>query len=63
MMIGTVGLFSASCPYCRSIEFRGVGVRNALERAVYWLLLPYRCDLCGHHFFLLRWQAPAAGSV
>jgi len=30
---------------------------------MYWLLLPYRCDLCGRHFFLLRWLAPVEGTV
>jgi len=53
-----VGLFSTRCPYCRSIEFRGVGVRNVIESAFQWLLKPYRCSLCGHHFFLLRWLTP-----
>ena len=57
------GLFSASCPHCGSIDFRGVGVRNAIEKAIYWILHPYRCALCGHHFFLLRWQAPVEGSA
>ncbi len=52
----TVGLFSASCPYCKSIEFRTVGLRNGFERAFHWLLHPYRCSLCGHHFFLFRLQ-------
>ena len=56
-------LFSTRCPHCKSIDFRGVGVRNALESAVHWLLLPYRCDLCGHHFFLFRWQAPVEGTI
>jgi hypothetical protein len=51
------------CPHCKSIEFRGVGPRNAMERAVHWLLLPYRCDLCGHHFFLMRWLAPVEGTA
>jgi len=48
--------FSARCPHCRSIELRSVGMRNALERAFHWLLQPYRCCLCGRHFFLFRWQ-------
>ncbi len=26
------------CPHCRSIEFRSVGVRNAIERAIHWIL-------------------------
>ena len=46
------------CPHCRSADFRNVGVRNALEKAVYWILMPFRCDLCGRHFFLFRWRAP-----
>lgn len=49
--------FAARCPRCRSIDFRSVGVRNFIERAIHWLFLPYRCELCGHHFFLLRWRA------
>ena len=48
------GLFSTSCPRCKSIEFRSVGLRNGLERAFRWLLQPYRCSLCGQHFFLFR---------
>ena len=30
---------------------------------MYWLFLPYRCALCGHHFFLLRWLAPVEGTA
>jgi len=51
--------FSNHCPYCKSVDFRSVGVRNAIERALHWLVLPFRCGLCGHHFFLFRWRAPA----
>jgi transposase-like protein len=50
-------LFSTQCPHCRSIDFRDVGVRNATERAFHWLVHPYRCALCGHHFFLFRWRS------
>jgi len=49
---------SAQCPRCGSIDFRAVGAQNRLERALLWILLPFRCGLCGHHFFLLRWVAP-----
>jgi transposase-like protein len=49
-----------ACPHCKSIEFRSVGVRNAIESAIYWLFQPYRCELCGHHFFLIRWPALAS---
>jgi transposase-like protein len=49
-------LFSAHCPHCRSIELRSVGVRNSMEKMFLWLLQPYRCCLCGRHFFLYRWQ-------
>jgi len=52
-------LSSVCCPRCKSIEFRSVGVRNKLESMLQWLVQPYRCGLCGHHFFLFRWQAPA----
>jgi transposase-like protein len=63
-MTRTEGRLSTThCPRCRSIEFRGVGVRNATERAIRWLLQPYRCSLCGHHFFLFRWQAPLGGTA
>jgi hypothetical protein len=48
------------CTHCKSIDFRSVGTRNALEKAFLWLRLPYRCELCGHHFFLFRWQTPLA---
>jgi hypothetical protein len=37
------------------VDYRSVGVRNTLEAAFHWLLLPFRCGLCGRHFFLLRW--------
>jgi len=56
-------VFSEKCPYCRSIEFRGVGVRNAFEQALHWILLPYRCFLCGRHFFLFRGVAPVEGTA
>jgi hypothetical protein len=56
-------LFSKHCPHCRSVEFRGVGARNAFEKAVHWILLPFRCSLCGRHFFLMRWLAPAHGTL
>lgn len=49
-------LFSNRCPHCGSIEFRSVGVRNVVEQALLWLLQPYRCSLCGHHFFLVRFR-------
>jgi len=52
--------FSAGCPHCRSVDFRTVGVRNHVEKLIYWLLRPCRCGLCGKHFFLFRWQTDAA---
>ena len=55
--------YAARCPNCGSVEFRGVGVRNALERAVHSFLHPYRCSLCGRHFFLFRWVAPEGGTA
>jgi transposase-like protein len=54
-------LFAMRCPHCKSIDFRSVGVQNAIESALDWLLHPYRCCLCGRHFFLFRWQGPVAG--
>jgi hypothetical protein len=51
-------VFSARCPNCRSVELRSVGVRNAIEQAIHWILLPYRCTLCGRHLFLFRWLTP-----
>lgn len=63
MIRATVALFSKSCPYCKSIEFRTVGTRNGLERALQGILQPCRCSLCGHHFFLFRWQAPLEGTA
>lgn len=50
--------FSTDCPHCGSIEYRNVGVRNFLEQAVFWLLQPCRCDFCGRHYYLFRWQLP-----
>ena len=52
-------MFSTRCPHCRSIAFRSVGSRNDFEKALRWLVLPYRCVLCSRHFFLFRWQTPA----
>jgi hypothetical protein len=52
-------MLSTSCPHCRSIDFRLVGARNAMEQAFHWLFLPFRCTLCGRHFFVFRWLAPA----
>jgi predicted Zn-ribbon and HTH transcriptional regulator len=46
----------ARCPHCKSIDYRKVGARGALEEALQWLLRPFRCGLCGHHFYLLPWQ-------
>jgi hypothetical protein len=56
-------MFSRQCPHCRSIEFRTVGARNAAESALLWILVPHRCALCGHHFFLLRWQVLIGGTA
>ena len=54
----TVGLFPSRCPHCKSIDFRAVDPRSVIEKSLHWLLQPYRCGLCGHHFFLGRWQIP-----
>jgi transposase-like protein len=53
-----LNIFSTRCPHCKSILFRRVGFRNAIEQGFRWLLQPCRCALCGHHFFLFRWQIP-----
>jgi transposase-like protein len=58
MSPASVSMFTARCPHCRSVDFRSVGVRNALEGVLHWLLQPYRCALCGKHFFLFRWLVP-----
>jgi transposase-like protein len=63
MMRATVGLFATRCPHCRSIDFRSVDTRNGVEAAFHWLLQPYRCALCGHHFFLFRWQTLVGGTA
>jgi transcriptional regulator NrdR family protein len=57
------GLLSRCCPYCKSIDFRIVDARSALEETFHWLLQPFRCGLCGHHFFLFRWLAPIGGEA
>ena len=62
-MRGLAALLSAHCPHCRSIDFRPVGPQNAFERACLWLLQSYRCGLCGHHFFLFRWQTHIEAAV
>jgi predicted Zn-ribbon and HTH transcriptional regulator len=51
-------MLATRCPHCKSIDFRNVGTRNTFERVFHWLLQPCRCGLCGHHFFLFRWQVP-----
>jgi transposase-like protein len=51
-------MLSARCPHCKSVEFRNVGLRNGVERSLAWLVAPFRCNLCGRHFFLFRWVAP-----
>jgi len=56
-------LVTAHCPHCKSIDFRAVDTQDAIERACLWLLQPYRCALCGRHFFLFRWRAPIADAV
>lgn len=58
MMFGIAGPLSSCCPFCKSIDFRSVDARNSVERTFCWLLQPYRCSLCGHHFFLFRWHTP-----
>jgi hypothetical protein len=56
-------MFLKRCPNCHSIEFRGVGARNLMETFLCLFLSPYRCCLCGRHFFLIRWMAPADGTA
>jgi transposase-like protein len=63
MIHAKFGLFSTRCPHCRSIDFRSGNTRNAIETAFQWLLQPYWCSLCGHRFFLFRWQIPVGGTV
>jgi DNA-directed RNA polymerase subunit RPC12/RpoP len=63
MLRAMVALFSARCPNCRSIEFRSVGVRNFIENALHWILKPYRCALCGRHFYLIRRNALVADAA
>jgi hypothetical protein len=50
------------CPNCRSIEFRRVDAENLPEKLFYWILQPCRCDFCGRHLYLFRWQAPVLDS-
>jgi hypothetical protein len=57
-----LAFFSTCCPYCKSIDFRSVGLRNGFERTFRWLFQPYRCCLCGRHFCLIR-RAPAIGDA
>jgi len=54
-----LGFFSNSCPHCKSIDFRSVGTRNGFERTLRWLIQPYRCALCGRHFYLIRRRSVA----
>jgi hypothetical protein len=51
------------CQHCRSKEYRRVDARNAFEQAFSWILLPYRCSLCGHHLMLFRWLNPSAETL
>jgi hypothetical protein len=63
MSVFRIALFSPCCPHCKSVAFWGVGIRNSVEGFVYRWLFPYRCCLCGRHFFLFRGQAPLAGTA
>jgi hypothetical protein len=54
-----LGVIFPRCPHCRSVDFRSVGDRSALEAALHFILLPFRCALCGRHFFVCRWLLPA----
>jgi hypothetical protein len=63
MIHSRFALFSTCCPYCRSIDFRSVDTRSAIEAAFQWLFRPYWCSLCGHRFFLFRWQIPVGGKA
>ena len=51
------------CPHCRSVDFRAVGDRSALERALHFIFLPFRCSLCGRHFFICRWLLSPDGAA
>lgn len=55
---GMGGMFSSRCPFCRSIDFRSVGALTAIESALFRLLQPCHCELCGRRFHLWRWQTP-----
>jgi len=57
MIRALIGLFSTRCPYCKSIDFRSVGIRNEVDKVLQCLLHPYRCSLCGRHFFLFGLHA------
>jgi len=48
--------FGTQCPHCGSIDYRNVGATQVEERLLWWLLQPCRCDFCGRHFYLFRWQ-------
>lgn len=60
MSLSIMALFRTNqrpqCPRCASIVYRAVGARNGWERFLSPLLMPFRCDLCGHHFFLAVWR-------
>jgi hypothetical protein len=62
-MSRVVGFFSTGCPHCKSIDYRSSDAKNPFETAVHWLLQPYWCALCGHRFFLFRWQLPVGGAA
>lgn len=49
-------MFSSHCPHCKSIEYRRVGIRNLVEQLFAGILWPCRCELCGRHFLMFRWQ-------
>jgi hypothetical protein len=52
--------FVRRCPHCKSVDFRSVGSRNFVEKALHWIMPPFRCCLCGHHFYLVRWLTSVA---
>ncbi len=43
---GRLKVFSARCPYCRSVDLRSVGVRNAIEQAIHWIPAAVPLLLC-----------------
>ena len=48
-------LQSRFCRRCRSSQYRRSNIKNLIELAVSFAILPVRCQYCGHRRYRPRW--------